>query len=91
MDKEAKEGYLSESDLKIMSSATTSKSMILLDKDKYEENKHFIELGKAVEKAFNEGYAIVFQDFDYVEDKMEVLDFIGNKTDLLKWAESEDK
>ena len=50
-------------------------------------DKHYIALGKAVEKAFNDGYTIVFQDYDYVEDKMEVLDFIGNKTDLLEWAE----
>jgi hypothetical protein len=52
-----------------------------------EELERLAKLGKAVEKAFEEGYDIVFRDYDYVEDKMEVLDFIGNKTDLLEWAE----
>ena len=36
----------------------------------YEANKSYVELGKAVEKAFDDGYTIVFQDYDYVEDKM---------------------
>jgi hypothetical protein len=90
MKQEPKEGYLSEADLNIISSATTSKPMILLDKDKYDElikyeaNKHYVELGKAVEKAYKETYTLS-ADATYSRTRMYTI------KDLLNWAESEDK
>ena len=62
----------------------------------YESNKHYIELGKAVEKAFDEGYTLTKNPMKFVsaeiKDALHLLKWhelinIVEEEDLLEWAE----
>jgi hypothetical protein len=53
---------------------------------KYEENKRYIELGKAVKEAFENGYALDAWEYDEM-DELKIFDSIKNDGDLLEWAE----
>ena len=53
----------------------------------YEADKHYIELGKAVEKAYNKGAFIIY---DVVEDyNQNIISYNSDSDleDLLEWAE----
>lgn len=53
--------------------------------------ERLVKIGRAIEQAFDCGYEVVFQDYDYEEDEMYTMDSIQNIDKLLEWAEDEDK
>lgn len=57
--------------------------------DELQDLERLAIIGRAIEQAFDWGYEVVFQDYDYVEDEMYTLDSIQNVDRLLELLENE--